>query len=644
MQLAAQSSQFCGSCGGENPPEAIRCVHCSDVLDPTAPTPVAPTPPLDVKAVAVVAAVAALLIAVLHFAGVGFSMRLLLAEASDADLVTRMESLVDEDVIDEAEALGLAAELSFERRARAELASGTLPELEAIALRERLPPEDQATVIGVGGFFGLVPTFIAILVGGVVGTAVARGRRPRELLLGLGVASVVQLLLWALSVEFDLGALTSGRLLMTGPGPAFAGGPILLLAVSLIAATAASTGLGYAVGLGLDQAAGKADCPHCGHVFKRAKGQLHCPACTRPLEVATTAVAGPGGMTRASSGASELLCVQCAKTYAADVCPIHPDEPLLDPTVEAVRFQLLDMDAQAGTRRFTQWTDGLGLQGPAAATTGGVCIECAKAFDSASCPIHTNEPLLDPTVDAVRFQLMDLDAKAGTQRFAQWTAGMHTDAAAPVSGGVCMECAKAYDSPTCPIHTDEPLLDPTVEAVRLEMEEADDRRRAKVGTRLMFGGFGLAATITVAISNVLPLDGSLLVSLFAGSLVGLIAVARVLTPALSPPRFTQWTGTEAISNEALAQNAKRELLDPIRRSLAQMGRRLAGFGIAAAIGGAVGAGVFFGLTWPVGLGALCGALLGILGFGGYVTVVDTGKELKDAATTVASEWKDPYSS
>ncbi len=577
MQPAVPSSQFCGSCGGENPAEAIRCVHCSDVLDTTAPTPTAPTPPLDGRAIAIVAAVAAVLVAILHFAGMGFAMRLLPADASDADLVSRVESLVEEEVIDDADALSLAAELASERRARAELASGTLSEFEAIALRERLPPEDQATVIGVGGIFGLVPLFIAFLVGGVVGTAVARGRRPRELLLGLGAASLIQLLLWTLSIEFDIAALASGRLLMTGPGPAFTGGPILLLTVSLVGATAASTGLGYAVGLGLDQAAGKTDCPHCGHVFTRAKGQIHCPACTRPLEVATTATAGPGGMTRAQTGASELLCVQCVKTYAADACPLHPDEPLLDPSSEAVRFQLLDLDTQAGT-----------------------------------------------------------------QRFARWTSNMHTNAAPSASGGVCMECAKAYDTPSCSIHPDEPLLDPTVEAVRLEMEEADDRRRGKVGSRLMFGGFGVAATLTVAIANVLPLDGSLLISLFAGSLVGLIAVARVLTPALSPPRYSQWTGTEAMSSEALAQDAKRELLDPVRRGLAQLGRRLAGFGIAAAVGGAVGAGVFFALTWPVGLGVFCGALLGTFAFGGYVWVADTGKELKDVATSVASEWKDPY--
>lgn len=576
---AGPRSQFCGSCGGENPVEAIRCVHCSDVLDPAAQTPSAPAPPLDAKTSAIVAAIGVLLVALLHASGLGFSMRLLPADASEAELASRMESLIEEEAIDEAAAVSLLVELASERRARAELDGGTLSEREANSLRARLPPEDQATVLGLGGVFALLPTMLAFLVAGVVGTALARARRSREVLLGLGAASIGQLLLWALSVEFDVGALASGRLLMTGPGPAFVGGPILLLCVSLVGATAASTGLSYAVGLGLEQAAGKSDCPHCGHVFVRTRGLLQCPACTRPVAspAAAPVPSGPGGMTRAQTGASELLCVQCVKTYAADVCPVHPDEPLLDPAVEAVRFQLLDLDAQAGT-----------------------------------------------------------------QRFSRWTAGMHTDAAPSASGGVCMECARAYDASACPVHPDEPLLDPAVEAVRIEMEDADDRHRARVGTRLMFGAFGLTAALTVGLANVLPLEGSLLVSVFAGSLLGLMAVARVLTPALSPPRFTAWTGTEATSREALAHDAKRELLEPVRRAFAQIGRRLAGFVVASLLAGGVGAASFFALSRPVGLGILCGAVLGALGFGGYVWAVDTRRELGEAARTVASGWRDPY--
>ncbi len=581
MQPATSSSQVCGSCGGENPAEAVRCVHCSDVLDPTFETPAAPIPPIDTRIVAVVGAVAVALVLILHVVGVGFSMRLLPATALDHELESRMTALVDDDVLEPAQARVLTAELAIEWAARAELERGTLSELEAIALRERLPPEDQSTVIGVQGIFGLLPIFLAFLVAGVVGTAVARGRRVREVALGLLAAALLQFVLWMWSVEFDLAAFVGGRLLMAGPGPAFTGGPVLLLAVSMIGSLAAACGLGYAVGLGLDQAQGKADCPHCGHVFPRAKGQLQCPSCTRPLDALPHAAAvGPGGMTRALSGAAELLCIQCVKTYAADACPVHADEPLLDPAREDVRFQLLDLDTQAGTSRFARWTEGLGA-----------------------------------TAD---------DAVAGPQ------------------GGVCMECARAYETLACPLHADEPLLDPSREEVRLEMEETDDRRRRQVGAWLMFGAFGLAAAANVALASVIELDGSLMISGFAGSLVGLIAVARVLTPALSPPRFGAWTGSAAIGSDALAHSAGQELLEPLRKGLQRVLARMKWLAVASVVGGGLGAGLAFGLSGPIGLGAFLGVLVGVLGFVVYTTVIDTGTELRDAASSAAKEWRDPY--
>lgn len=558
-------------------------MHCSDVLDPTYETPAAPTPPMDTRIIAVVGAIAVALVLVLHVVGIGFSMRLLPATASQAELGARMESLVNDDVLEASEAEYLFTQLAIEWASRAELERGNLSEMEAIALRERLPPEDQSTVIGVQGIFGLLPIFIAFLVAGVVGTAVARGRRAREVALGLLAASALQFVLWMWTVEFDVAALVGGRLLMAGPGPAFTGGPVLLLAVSIIGSLAAASGLGYAVGLGLDQAQGKADCPHCGHVFPRARGQLQCPACTRPLDAQPQAVvAGPGGMTREQTGAAELLCIQCVKTYAADACPVHADEPLLDPRRDDVRFQLLDLDTQAGTTRFARWTDGLGAAG-------------------------------------------------------------HGDSQ-PAQGGVCMECAKAYETPACPLHADEPLLDPSREEVRLEMEEADDRRRRQVGSGLMFGAFGLAATAMVGLASLIDLDGSLMISGFAGSLVGLIAVARVLTPALSPPRFGAWTGSAPIDADALAHSAKQELLEPLRRGLVRVIGRMKWLAVASAVGGALGAGLAFALTWPVGLGVFLGVLVGALGFVAYTTIVDTGAELRDAASSAAKEWRDPYSS
>lgn len=556
-------------------------MHCSDVLDPTHETPAAPAPPLDRRIIAIVGAVGVALVLVLQLMGIGFSMRLLPATALDHELETRMTALVTDEVLKPTEARAIAAELATEWAARAELRAGYLSEQQANALRERLPPEDQSTVIGVPGIFGLVPIFLAFLIAGVVGTAVARGRRVREVALGLLAASGLQFVLWMWSVEFDVAALLGGRLLMAGPGPAFTGGPVLLLTVSVIGSLAAACGLGYAVGLGLDQAQGKADCPHCGHIFPRAKGQLQCPACTRPLDARPQAApAGPGGMTRAQTGAAELLCIQCVKTYAADACPTHPNEPLLDASRDDVRFQLLDLDTQAGTARFARWTEGLG----------------ATANDGI-----------------------------------------------PASqGGVCMECAKAYETAVCPLHVDEPLLDPSREEVRLEMEETDDRRRLKVGSRLMFGAFGLAAALVVGLANVIELDGSLMISAFAGTLVGLIAVARVLTPALSPPRFGAWTGAEAIGNQALGNNARKELWEPVRHALAQMLARSKLLAAITVVGALLGAGLAFALEWPPGLGALLGGFVGIVGAGIYTSVVDTAAEVREAVGTVTKEWRDPY--
>ncbi len=556
-------------------------MHCSDVLDPSFETPAAPAPPLEGRIIAIVGAVAVALVLILQVAGLGFSMRLLPATALDGELESRMTALVEDGVLPTTQARALTAQLGTEWAARAELRAGFLSEWEANALRERLPPKDQRTVIGVPGIFGLVPVFLAFLVAGVVGTAVARGRRIREVAVGLLAASVLQFVLWIWSVEFDIAAFLGGRLLMAGPGPAFNGGPVLLLAVSIIGSLAAACGLGYAVGLGLDQAQGKADCPHCGHIFARAKAQLQCPACTRPLDaLPQVALAGPGGMTRALSGAAELLCIQCAATYAADACLIHADEPLLDASRDEVRYQLLDLDTQAGTARFARWTEGLGASG------------------------HDGAP------------------------------ARH--------GGVCMECAKAYDTPACPVHADEPLLDASTEAVRLEMEEADARRRRQVGTWLMFGVFGLAASATFGLASLIELDGSLMISGFAGALVGLIAVARVFTPALSPPRFGAWTGAAAQGSDALAHSARQELLNPLRRGLQRVLARLKWLAVAAIAGSALGAGLAFALTWPPALGAFVGVLLGAAAFVGYTSIIDTGAELRGAASGAAKAWRDPY--
>lgn len=578
------SSTFCGSCGGENPPEAIRCVHCSDLLDASAAsTPAAAPTPLHVRSIGVVAMVASVLLVVLATTGLGFSMRVLPADALDEDNARRIEAMVEDEVLERGDARRLAAKLAEENAGHRLLASGSLSDTQAAALRDDLPPADQSTVIGARGLLGIPPIIGAFLLAAVAGVVTARGRRTREVALGLAGAAALQLGLWMFAAEFNLDAVLEGRLMMAGAGPVFTGAPVLLMVCSLLFAVAVGTGLGHAVGLGLDQAAGKRDCPHCGHVFAARRDLHHCPACTRPLAVAPTAPQiGTGGMTLASTGASELLCTRCAKTYASDTCPIHPDEPLLDPRREDVRFQLLELDASAGTRRFASWTEGLGV-------------------GQRDAPVRTGE-------------------------------------------GLCMACARTYDAAVCPIHVDEPLLDPTREDVILELIEADDRRRRQVGTRLMFGGFAAAAALTTATVSTLELDGSLSISVFAGTVLAAMAIARVLTPALSPPRFGRWTGAAPADANAVRTEARRELLEPVLRAVRGDLRRLGWFAVASVVGASAGAAIGFAMGWPVGLTALGGGVLGLLASAGVTAVRDTASDVRDAAKAVSDEWKDPYGS
>jgi len=60
------------------------------------------------------------------------------------------------------------------------------------------------------------------------------------------------------------------------------------------------------------------------------------------------------------SSTKQLLCVLCAKLHnPADFCPVHPDEPLLDPDDDDVRFELMALDDKAKSR-FYMWCGGVG--------------------------------------------------------------------------------------------------------------------------------------------------------------------------------------------------------------------------------------------------------------------------------------------
>ena len=64
----------------------------------------------------------------------------------------------------------------------------------------------------------------------------------------------------------------------------------------------------------------------------------------------------------------ELLCVKCAATHRpAEMCPVHPDEPLLDPTDDRVVLELIALDDRARSRSHLRWTSAFGGGGLALA-------------------------------------------------------------------------------------------------------------------------------------------------------------------------------------------------------------------------------------------------------------------------------------
>ena len=67
----------------------------------------------------------------------------------------------------------------------------------------------------------------------------------------------------------------------------------------------------------------------------------------------------------------QLLCIECAKLHnPAQMCPVHPEEPLLDPDDDDVRFELMNLDDRARSRTYTRWMIGLGGLGLVLATAG----------------------------------------------------------------------------------------------------------------------------------------------------------------------------------------------------------------------------------------------------------------------------------
>ena len=67
---------------------------------------------------------------------------------------------------------------------------------------------------------------------------------------------------------------------------------------------------------------------------------------------------------KSSPAPEQLLCVECAALHRpAEFCPVHPDEPLLDPTDDDVILELIRLDDRARGRAFTFWGVSMGAIG-----------------------------------------------------------------------------------------------------------------------------------------------------------------------------------------------------------------------------------------------------------------------------------------
>jgi len=114
-------------------------------------------------------------------------------------------------------------------------------------------------------------------------------------------------------------------------------------------------------------------------------------------------------------------------------------------------------------------------------------------------------------------------------------------AAAPVGARLCMVCARLYETADCPIHEFEPLLDPTDDGVRQRLVTEEDRQRRRLsGTFAAVSGSALAVLMFALGSTVnLPMT-KLLLACGVAAAVG-AALGNLVARKLYRPRFAAWT-------------------------------------------------------------------------------------------------------
>lgn len=596
MNTPAQSTVFCPECGVENLESLTQCQACQHPLDPIAAHSLAAkresaSRPFHLKTFGLMAGIALLVVVVAQLTGLTFSLAVLPDEPVSGT-IERLEALDKEGLISQRDVMGIARDLQRQELIKAELKAGNFDGAEQMDARSQLRPEGEGLVLGIGGMKSLAPplggTFLAALI-----VAIAfRVRRPFEVIAGAGVAMVGQLVLWLVAVEFAVGAL-GWDVIMLGKGVGFGGAPALLLGMTMVLSVVASVLGAYLGWTAADLFGGTTGCTQCEHKYSLRKHPSECPKCGFKRKKGARyranddVFADLGGaanqVTRAAMGASELLCLRCAKTYEADACPVHPHEPLLDPRQDAVRYQLLEMDAQAGTKRFSKWTgDGLGVDaaGPAVPVTSG--------------------PRL------------------------------------------CMECAKTYETEACPTHPHEPLLDPSLEAVRIELIAADDRARGRMSTMLMFAAATASGVLTAGVGLLADFGLTLWVGVFAALLVPSVTVAAVMAPKLAPPRFSRWTGEGDVDLDEFGMGANAMIFAPMKRWVERMRREVVRLVIATVVGAAIGVGLMVAVDGSIAAGAMLGGFLVLLGYAGVTFVIERAKAAGDAVRQAKQEWDDPY--
>ncbi|MEM6989956.1 MAG: hypothetical protein AAF721_05650, partial [Myxococcota bacterium] len=583
------SPLICPDCAALNDATATHCHTCHGVLTHVAAQDRTPRP-FHRRTFAFAAGISLAVVLLAQLGGVAFSLAVVPHDQSLSDTEQQLTTLVGDGKLATADASSTLAQLRADLDLRARLDSGALDSEEAMLVRDRLRPADQSVVLGMGGLVGLLPALLGMLLGGIVATAATRARRVREVALGVAAAALVQVALWVIIADFSVGALLGGALWMTGSGFGFGGAPVMLLGMTIVVAMGVASASAALLPSLLEVFTGKAVCARCDHTMAlRPSPPAACPKCNEPqpergrlrYRSGDDFLAEIGGDAAAVAGA-ELLCLRCAKTTTTGQCEAHPHEPLLDPSRDEVRFQLLELDSQAGTQRFARWTN------------AGLGIDAAHA------------------------------------------------AAAPTGPLLCMPCARVIEGERCPLHPEEPLLDPSRDDVRHELVAADDRARGRMGTGLTIAAFVVATLVVGGMAQLLDVGSSVVVPVFAGVLVALVTVSRVAVPKLAPPRYSQWTGEGHVDLDEFGMGAQATIFAPLRRAWKEAKAQSWVLLVAVVAGAGLGAATGVALdTSVVGL-ALVGVLVAFLGTLAVWSVRARVRGLREAATAAQAAWHDPY--